>query len=159
MPDGLLVREMGEGDAEAVSHLLAECYRFLAEQDGLTAPQLAALLETRGCREHVLWLISQHRCFVAELEGAVAGMVAVGTGSIQDLFVLPRFHRRGVATALFQHAERLLRESGNERLTVTTTGYGRPFYEAMGMQAFSTCPVSYGPLIGRELLVLEKQIT
>lgn len=157
MPDRF-VREMEEGDAAAVSHLLAECYRFLAERDGLTAPQLAALLETRACPEHVLGLRAQFRCFVAELEGAVAGMAAIGEGSIEDLFVLPRFHRRGVGTALFRHAERRLRESGHQRLTLTTTGYGRPFYEVMGMQVTGTCLVSYGPLEGRELLVLEKQV-
>ena len=42
-------------------------------------------------------------------------------------------------------------------LTVATTGFGVPFYEAMGMHITGRRLVTFGPLEGRELIQLEKR--
>ena len=86
------------------------------------------------------------------------GMVAVCGASIEELWVHPSHHRRGIGRELFRHTEQSARKAGHPKLIVSTTGYGKPFYEAMGMQVVGKARVTFGPLVGRELTVLEKTL-
>lgn len=106
--------------------------------------------------EEVSSLVCECQRFIAVPDGY--SLVAFGGCHIEELFVLPSQHRRGVGAALFSHAEQLVRDAGHCRMTVTTTGYGHPFYEAMGMQIVGSKRVAFGPLEGRELVLLEKAL-
>jgi GNAT superfamily N-acetyltransferase len=93
-------------------------------------------------------------CYVAEVDGKVVGFMASSGSRVEELFVHPKHHRHGIAAALFRKAESECRDSV---LTVGTTGYGLPFYQAMGMHVTGTRVVTFGPLEGRELTELEKK--
>lgn len=153
----MTIRDMTECDAPAVSRIVSECYRLIARPDGLSDVQLNAMLEERCRPEHMLALYSRFHCFVAEMQETLAGLIAVGGDNIEELFVDPSCHRRGIGKALFKHAEQRVRTDGHRKMTVSTTGYGRPFYEAMGMRVCGTRRVTFGPLQGRDLVVLEKR--
>lgn len=155
MVSSIRIRPLEDGDAPAVSRILVECYRFLAVRDHFSDRQLSGLIETCSTPGFVRELAAGFECAVAEVEGAVVGVVACSDAMIEQLFVLPEAHRRGVGSALFRHATARMREKGYGRVTLTTTGYGRPFYEAMGLRVTGTYAVTFGPLIGRELLLLE----
>ena len=154
----ITIREMTESDATAVSRIVSECYRFIATPDGLTRTQLDAMLRERCRPEHMLVVRSRFQCFVAEIERDVVGLLALGGSNIEESFVLPARHRQGVGSALFGHAEQRVRSGGHPKMTVSTTGYGRPFYEAMGMNVVGTRRVTFGPLEGRDLVTLEKEL-
>jgi len=103
MTEGLQLRDLNGSDPDAIAAAFqrigwlkppAQFHRYLAEQASRT-----------------------RTCWVADLSGAFAGYVTVNwkpeyplfaeqsIPEIQDLNVLPSFRRRGIGTALLDHAE------------------------------------------------------
>ena len=152
------IRPMTESDVKSVSDLISAGYRFIAEPDGITDQQLKRLLEERCLPKHVRAIRNRFYCSVAEVEGRVVGLIALCGHNIEELWVLPEYHRQGIGTVLFQHAEQSIANSGHGKVAVLTTGYGKPFYQAMGMEVVDHRKVTIGPLVGRELVLLEKHL-
>ena len=150
----ITIRPMREVDDLAVSQIVSECYRFIAELDGLTPEQRDRMIAERCQTAHMAVNRERYACHVAETNGTVVGFIAFSGDNIAELFVHPDYHRRGIATALFHTAESGCRHAV---LTVGTTGYGIPFYEAMGMHITGKRLVTFGPLEGRYLIQLEKR--
>lgn len=154
----LTIRPMTDSDDIIVTNLRAAGYRFIAGPDGFTDEQLEHLLRDRCGLDYTAWSRQQWPCFVAEEDGQILGNIAVGDNVIQELWVSPIHHRKGVATALFRMAEELIKQAGHASMIVSTSGYGRPFYEAMGMKLARYYIIPNGPLAGRRHLVLEKAL-
>lgn len=69
--------------------------------------------------------------FVAEIEGQVVGFITVLPGEIEDLYLHPDYHRRGIGSALLQ--EGLSRAGAPTRLWVFQENRAaRAFYESHG---------------------------
>lgn len=149
----ITTRPMTRADDAVVSRIMSECYRLISPPDGLTGTQLDRMLSERCRPEHAAMNRTRFTCYVAEFEDSIAGFVAISENRIEELAVSPKHHRRGIATALFHIAENSCQ---GPRLMVGTTGYGVPFYEAMGMRMTGKRLVTFGPLEGRELIQLEK---
>jgi GNAT superfamily N-acetyltransferase len=67
----------------------------------------------------------------AEAEGSIVGFVAFSADEVEDLYVLPEWHGRGVGTALLEKA--LARASTEMRLWVFQKNRSaRTFYEQRG---------------------------
>lgn len=97
------IRPMTESDGEQVATILADCYRLMAANEGLSDEQLHCLL-TERCTAGVVreaWL-KQWDCHVAESATGVAGALAIADNEIGELFVLPSHRRKGVGAALYQ---------------------------------------------------------
>jgi GNAT superfamily N-acetyltransferase len=153
-PREVTIRTMMESDDERVSDIVSQCYRLIAESDGLTQEQCDRSILERSQPEHMASHRARFACHVAEQNGSVVGFIAVSGSNVEELFVDPKCHRCGVATALFRKVES---DCEAPILTVGTTGYGVPFYEAMGMHITGRRLVTFGPLKGRELIQLGKR--
>ncbi len=72
--------------------------------------------------------------FVAEIDGAVAGFIALRENKhIFHVFVDKRYHRRGIARAMFELVRREALAVGNPGLfTVNASNYAVPLYEKLG---------------------------
>ena len=73
----------------------------------------------------------------AQGEGRILGFATVadidaGDGELEDLFVDPQWHRRGIAHRLLRDAVEALRESGRRRLWVVGNPQALAFYRAVG---------------------------
>ena len=145
---------MTEQDDIPVSEVVSNCYRLIAKPDGLSLEQRDRMIAERSQPDHMAVHRDRFTCHVAETEGPVVGFIAASSSNIEELFVAPRFHRRGIATALFRKVEADCQDSV---LTVGTTGFGVPFYEAMRMRITGKRTVTFGPLEGRALIQLEKR--
>jgi len=77
------------------------------------------------------------RYHLADAEGVLAGVVGVRDGShLYHLFVDERFHRRGLASRLWEHARRDAEAAGNRgRWTVNASLAAVPLYERLGFAA------------------------
>ena len=64
------------------------------------------MLKERCLPEHIAGIRERSDCYVAELEGRVVGYMALCGYGIEELWVEPSYHRQGMGTALFEHAER-----------------------------------------------------
>jgi GNAT superfamily N-acetyltransferase len=152
------VREMTERDIPNASRILSAAYGFLAENGEFSDEECRALVERRGSEDALRKQAAEYTFYIAELEGEPAGIMALRKSEITKLFVHPRFHRRGVGTLLFEVAQRWAVRGGYDRLTTGTTGFGTPFYEAMGMRVCGRKTADRGPLAGHEITLLEKSM-
>jgi GNAT superfamily N-acetyltransferase len=152
----IVVRQMTEGDDSAVCEISAQCFRFAAEARDFTPQQVAMALQEYCSREHVASLRLNGAGSVAELDGAVVGVVVTRDDSIQVLLVRPVAHRQGVGRALFRYAEEEIAKAGHALLRLKTAASAMPFYSAMGIARTGAWRPGGGPLSGAGLIVLEK---
>jgi putative acetyltransferase len=73
--------------------------------------------------------------FVAEVDGAIAGFLALTVqGHIEWAYTHKDQQRRGVASALYAHAEQIARDRGLTRLSVDASRIARAFFEKQGFE-------------------------
>lgn len=149
---------MAREDVAAVSQLVATCYRFLAERQGFSSPQLKRLLTERCSEEWIRKTTALGETYIAESGAGIVGLVGIEGNDIAELWVAPRCHRGGIGRQLFSTVERILRDRRQAVLTVHTTGYAIPFYEAMGAHVVGKRACDCGPLKGWTLTYLEKEL-
>ena len=87
--------------------------------------------------------LAEGRTHVAEEDGSLVGFATWaetdGIIELEDLFVDPRYMRRGIATALVNRIADVLRARDVERLEVTANPHALGFYRAAG---FTDCGVA-----------------
>ena len=154
----ILIRGMISGDVVAVSKVMRACNEFLAEQEGYSSCQRERMIADRCSEEWVRQTTAQSETYVAESDGRILGLIGLEGNEIAELWVDLGSHRRGIGTRLFSEAERILRSRGHAVLTVHTTGYAVPFYQAMGAHVVGSKPCDSGPLHGWMLTYLEKEL-
>lgn len=128
----MIIRPAHEGDVPALAELMGELGY------PTTAGQMAARLAVVAARPDIA-------TFVAEVDGAVGGMIGVSVspslyradmaGAITALVVLPAFRGHGLAPALVEAGERWLRETGCEKASVqpsTSRAGAHRLYERLG---------------------------
>lgn len=153
---GYKIRPMTGADISRVSGILCEGFRLCAAPDSYSASQLEALLKDRGSVSAVEEAFRRYpgRWFVAG-QNVIAGFIYVEKNEIGLLYVANKFQRRGIATALFRYAQEIISRT-YDNMFLTTTGYGAPFYLAMGMTKTGTVICDNGPLYGNILMKFEK---
>jgi ribosomal protein S18 acetylase RimI-like enzyme len=132
----MLLRDVREEDAEAISQLLTEFTQLRTT----TAQMQQRLARSQGIEHPIL----------AELDGNVAGFASLRLlnylgedtpyPEISELFVSERYRRPGVARALMAELEARARAAGDSSLAVLTTGDNDTaiaLYRAMGFEEFS----------------------
>jgi 2-polyprenyl-3-methyl-5-hydroxy-6-metoxy-1,4-benzoquinol methylase len=93
---------------------------------------------------------------VAELDGAIVGMVRLEPGTIEDLFVEPDVIGTGVGAALFRHVVRRAASEGMRALLVDADPNAEGFYRSMGAVRVGEAPSASIP--GRVLPQLEVRV-
>jgi ribosomal protein S18 acetylase RimI-like enzyme len=132
----MLLRDVSEGDAEAVAQLITE----FTHLPTTTAEVQQRLARSQGIEHPIL----------AELDGSVAGFASLRLvnylgddapyAEISELFVSERYRRLGIARALMAELERRARTAGASSMTVLTAADNDTaiaLYRAMGFEEFS----------------------
>ena len=88
--------------------------------------------------------IAQGQVLVAELDGEVAGFIAVVGSELDGLFVEPEHWRRGIGSALVEAATHQARRRGLS-LSVTAGPNARSFYESCGFAVEGAAQTRFGP--------------
>lgn len=136
----MLIRNETASDIRAISHLVTEALRMLAQSTG-TEAGIVERLRAEGALALSL---------VAEDEGRVVGYLAAspawigdqkGWGLIGPLAVLPSRHRQGIGTALMAESLRRLRTTCKGAALVGDPAY----YGRFGFQAFPGVSVAGCP--------------
>ncbi len=84
--------------------------------------------------------------WVAELDGQVAGFLALSDDEITWTYVQPRSYRRGVATALLRHVT----GGSTRRLELTVLDGNDAARRLYGRAGFVVAETRTGPLVGNE---------
>jgi len=129
----MLIRPLVPADIPAVAGLLRElaCEYIVHESPPEGAATFLAENDEMGVRG---FLARGHVYHVALVDGALAGFVAVRDHShLFHLFVGKRWHRRGLARALWETArDAALGAGGDGAFTVNSSNFAVPVYEAFG---------------------------
>ena len=129
-----------------------------ADLPGASDVYRSASLSNAGDRDNLLahpeYLVlgpeglAEGRTYVAEEEGSLVGFAtwieAGGVFELEDLFVDPRWRRRGVAAALVSRIAQVLRVRGVERLEVTANSHALGFYHAAGFIDCGVADTAFG---------------
>lgn len=127
--EGLTVRSLAAGDAEAFGALVARA---------IAAGELAASADPHGTWTVRYALRDLDHVAVAELEAALVGFVLP---SPKVTVVEPAWRRRGIGRALLLAAEAIERRQGNDAVimgVLPEDAAGRAFLEACGFRYHST---------------------
>ena len=101
--------------------------------------------------------IAEGRTRVAVRGDRVLGFATVavvdGRPDLEDLFVDPEYHRRGIARRLIEDAVATLKAAGHHQLTVTGNPHALEFYRAAGFVEVGRARTELGPapLLRRKL--------
>ncbi len=90
--------------------------------------------ETRAWISYVM--LATLDVYVAEISGTIAGFIAMKDEEIEQLYLSPRYFRKGIGRGLIAHARTLQ----PQRLALhcfADNNRARAFYEQMGFQAIS----------------------
>jgi putative acetyltransferase len=132
------IRLAGDADSAAVIVLVRECW---TQYPGVIFDLDGELAELRGFSSHYRALGGE--AWVAELEGQVAGCVAItpeeqpGVWMLHKLNVLPAARRHGLASALVREAEAYARAADAVRMMLwsdTRFVESHAFYRSLGYE-------------------------
>lgn len=75
----------------------------------------------------------------AYLEEKLVGIISIRESKfVSCFFVDKEYHRKGVATRLFNHIVSELKEKQIEKITLNASPYAVPFYHAIGFKDLDT---------------------
>ena len=101
--------------------------------------------------------LAEGRTYVAEEDGSVVGFAtwaeADGTIELEDLFVDPRWRRRGIATALVSRIVDVLRARDVQCLEVTANPHAQGFYSAAGFIDCGVADTEFGAAPRKRLAI------
>jgi GNAT superfamily N-acetyltransferase len=125
-----MIRPVGGADVKAIAALQVRAWRaayghFVDD----------AHMPTVGDREALWQDLLPGQTWLAERDGALAGVVGIVAGEVRVLYVDPAHQGQGVGSALLEHAEAQLRAVGHVRATLWAfrdNTLGREFYEHRG---------------------------
>lgn len=127
-----MIRPYRESDLEAVAEVFTSAVHGLACED-YDAIQLAAWAPRAPDLNHWAVRLADLRTRVAEVDMGLAGFISYEqNGHIDLLYVSPLHSRRGIASALYDEAEAVLRSEGISELFTEASKTARPFFERHG---------------------------
>jgi GNAT superfamily N-acetyltransferase len=77
-------------------------------------------------------VVDSPMCYVAEVDGEIAGVLRGRAERLASLFVEEAFHRKGVGRALVERFEAESAAQGVSVIRVSATRYAVPFYSRLG---------------------------
>jgi len=135
------IRPYRSSDSDVVGRLIAETFRRFnlsyapaEEQQKLLGPFRHAGSEDPKHRDDIAALIRAPIVLVATAETPerIVGVLRGRPGRLHSLFVHEGFHRRGIGRALMTAFEEHCRRAGAEHITMQSSLYAVPFYQALG---------------------------
>jgi putative acetyltransferase len=138
MPN-ITIRDYASGDLDAVIDIFQRAIREAASRD--YGPEQVASWSRVDPEEWAEWRLTRPT-FLALVDGEPAGFSDLEPdGHLDMMFVHPRFHRLGVATALVRRVEAEAQRLGLTRLYVEASITGRPFFERRGFTHVAERPI------------------
>ena len=129
-----MIRPYSESDLAAVANLFTDSVHHLADKY-YDPDQLAAWAPQPPDLSSWAARLASVETLVAELDGKVAGFISYEhNGHIDLLYTSPVEGGRGVASALFRHAEAALAARGVPELFTEASLAARPFFERFGFR-------------------------
>ena len=132
-------------DAAAVSAVIEAALRQTSAAD--YSPAVIEHLVHTFRPDSVRALMARRLCFVAVVDGRIAGTASLEGNGVRSVFVTPAMHRRGIGRRLMAEVERAARERSLTVLVVRSSIGAEPFYAALGFVAVGEDRLGNGRII------------
>ena len=133
------IRDYQEDDNTAVGILIADVYSefnldFASPEERilLLGPYYHARSKEAEHQRAVAAVVRSPMCYVAEVEGVIAGVLRGRRERLASLFVQKDYHRQGVGRKLVGHFEGESARQGVMIIRLASTIYAVPFYTRLG---------------------------
>ena len=129
------LRVAAAGDASASCALVRRSILELCKLDHANDPlTLEGWLCNKTPQNMEVWITTPGTtCFLAQIEGALAGVgVVTDYGEVLMAYVAPEFRFRGVTKTLLERMERHAHAQRADRMSLTTTNTAHAFFLARG---------------------------
>jgi GNAT superfamily N-acetyltransferase len=133
------IRRFRRTDAREVGRLIADTFREFnlsyappEEQEKLLGPFRHARSRSAGKWAEIERLIQAPWVLVAVDGERIVGVLRGSPGRLHSLFVRKRVHGKGIGRRLMDAFEKKCRHAGVARITLQSSLYAVPFYEALG---------------------------
>ena len=135
------IRNYTEKDSEKIGRLIADTYAEFnlafaspADQALMLGPFRHAYSADAQHRQAIAQILQSPVFLVAEIDGAIAGVLRGRLERLASLFVSKAYHRQGIARSLVEAFEAEMRAQNVSVIRVAATLYAVPFYAKMGYQ-------------------------
>lgn len=135
----MVIRDYRKEDAVAVGLLIKDTYSefnldFLepAELAPYLGPYYYAGDDDTAHQEAIHGVILSKFVYVAEVDGAIAGVLRGRMDRLGSLFVGRAYHRQGIGSSLVDRFEKEVRRNQGTVIRVASSLYAVPFYLRMG---------------------------
>ncbi len=130
----VLIRKATAADWDEAMELAFRVFlKFQAEEYGPEGiKNFAKFLTDEDLKK--MFAIGEYLLFVALVGDKQVGLISLRSGNhISLLFVDEKYHRKGIGTQLVKYLQNyMLRNTGQQKLTVFASPYGVPFYHKTG---------------------------
>jgi len=151
---GVVVRQARREDLEEIAGLIVRFYRFNEEFDSAWV-STESMDRARNVIEDIL-SDERNLLLVAEYDGRIVGvirselqdepmLVNSPIAVVKELYVIPEYRRRGIATKLIEETRRILEGRGAKILAAEFPAHNevaKSFYEKLGFRPFKSVYIS-----------------
>lgn len=153
----LLVETLPEAEVPAAADLLHKVWHSTYKAD------LPASLRRERTPEHFLDYLQTRRTqtSIARLGGRMVGLASISANCIEDLWVVKRYRRRGIGTALVNHCLAQLRHVGFDHAQAGCEGFNRDavqFFQSLGWTCIGASTEQLTPALHIEALVFSRPL-
>lgn len=124
------IREFRRGDEKVVAKLICTTFKKFNNKEGSKKGVKGYLNwhSTRKSKEELFKQYNKELSLVAVDKGKIMGFIKGNKGQIGNLFVLGKYHGKGIGKELLLRFESLAKKKNSKQIKVRTSLYAIPFY-------------------------------
>src|SRR3989344_570399 len=128
----IIFRKFKSSDAKKVYNLIKEDDLKIAIK---FYPKKVVMARLKGqSPENILKKSLKRICFVAEKKNKIMGYISLSGNEIKKLFVLPKFHKKGIGRKLLNKIEDVAKKKNMKKLVLYSNYYTEDFYKKCGFK-------------------------
>ena len=128
----IIFRKFKSSDAKKVYNLIKEDDLKIAIK---FYPKKVVMARLKGqSPENILKKSLKRICFVAEKNNKIMGYISLSKNEIKKLFVLPKFHKKGIDKELLKKIEEIAKKRKMKKLVLYINYYTEDFYKKCGFK-------------------------
>lgn len=128
----MIIRKFKKSDANVVSKLIRKNDLEVAVKFYPKKVVIARLKEITPAK--ILKKSLKRICYVADENKKIIGYISLSGNEIKKLFVLPKFHKKGIGRKLLSKIEKIAKKKDIKKLILYSNFYTEEFYKKCGFR-------------------------
>ncbi len=148
------IRKFKKSDTNAVSNLIRKNDLEVAMKFYPKKVVIARLKEITPAK--ILKKSLKRICYIAEENKKIIGYISLSGNEIKKLFVLPKFHKKGIGKKLLDKIEKFSKNKCIKKLVLYSNFYTEEFYKKCGFKRLKIIWEKVGDLKYKQIYMEKK---